>query len=188
MIPLNDTEPNRYSAFPYMTVTLIVVNTVILIWELTLPMDTLRSVFWIFGINPKFDLGKAGRRDHFRDHIHVSAWRNFPSPWQYAFPVGLWPPRGRCLRPGQIPGLLSFGGHHRQPDDCPDPAAHDISRPSGRAAPSLGLWALILCFSPADRFAPCGLLLLSPPGPRSARSGLCCITCSSKFLRQSIPT
>ncbi len=52
MLPLNDTEPNRYSAFPYMTVTLIVVNTMILIWELTLPEETLHGVIWTFGSTP----------------------------------------------------------------------------------------------------------------------------------------
>jgi membrane associated rhomboid family serine protease len=60
MIPLNDTEPNRYSAFPFMTVTLIVVNTMILIWELTLPTETLRGVFWVFGITPSLIWARQG--------------------------------------------------------------------------------------------------------------------------------
>ena len=60
MLPLNDTEPNRYSNFPYMTVTLIVVNTVILIWELTLPLDTLRGVIWTFGITPSLIWARQG--------------------------------------------------------------------------------------------------------------------------------
>lgn len=52
MFPLNDTEPNRYSAFPFMTVTLIVANTLILIWEYTLSELMLRAVFYIFGFTP----------------------------------------------------------------------------------------------------------------------------------------
>ena len=53
MLPLNDTEPNRYSTLPYMTITLILVNTVILVWELTLPSDALRGVFRVFGSTPR---------------------------------------------------------------------------------------------------------------------------------------
>ena len=60
MLPLNDTEPNRYSDFPYMTITLIVVNTLILVWELTLPMDTLRGVIWTFGITPSLIWARQG--------------------------------------------------------------------------------------------------------------------------------
>ena len=60
MLPLNDTEPNRYSEFPYMTVTLIVVNTLILVWELILPMDTLRGVIWTFGITPSLVWARQG--------------------------------------------------------------------------------------------------------------------------------
>ena len=60
MIPLNDTEPNRYSAAPYMTLALIVVNTLILIWELTLPEDALRGVFWVFGSTPSLIWNREG--------------------------------------------------------------------------------------------------------------------------------
>jgi membrane associated rhomboid family serine protease len=60
MLPLNDTEPNRYSAFPFMTLTLIAVNTVILIWELSLPEDHLRTVLWIFGSTPAFTWAREG--------------------------------------------------------------------------------------------------------------------------------
>jgi membrane associated rhomboid family serine protease len=60
MLPLNDTEPNRYSEFPYMTVTLIVINTLILVWELILPMDTLRGVIWTFGITPSLVWARQG--------------------------------------------------------------------------------------------------------------------------------
>ncbi len=49
MIPLNDTEPNRYSLFPFVTVILIAVNTCVLIWEMSLGEQTLRVVAWIFG-------------------------------------------------------------------------------------------------------------------------------------------
>jgi len=40
MLPINDTEPNRYSAIPFMTIILIAVNTAILVWELSLPEPT----------------------------------------------------------------------------------------------------------------------------------------------------
>jgi membrane associated rhomboid family serine protease len=52
MLPLNDTEPNRYSPVPFITLGLILVNTLILIWELSLPEEYLRVVFWIFGSTP----------------------------------------------------------------------------------------------------------------------------------------
>jgi membrane associated rhomboid family serine protease len=60
MLPLNDTEPNRYSSFPYMTVSLIVVNALILVWELTLPMDTLHGMIWTFGITPSLIWARQG--------------------------------------------------------------------------------------------------------------------------------
>jgi membrane associated rhomboid family serine protease len=60
MLPLNDTEPNRYSEFPYMTVSLIMVNALILVWELTLPVDTLHDMFWTFGITPSLIWARQG--------------------------------------------------------------------------------------------------------------------------------
>ena len=60
MLPLNDTEPNRYSALPWMTITLIMVNTVILAWELALPTDALRGVFWVFGSTPSLLWAREG--------------------------------------------------------------------------------------------------------------------------------
>jgi membrane associated rhomboid family serine protease len=52
MLPLNDSQPNRYSSLPFVTLSLILLNTAILIWELSLPMDTLWTVFWLFGFRP----------------------------------------------------------------------------------------------------------------------------------------
>lgn len=60
MIPLNDTEPNRYSFFPFMTFMLILANTVILIWELTLPEDVLRGIFMVFGSTPSLIMARQG--------------------------------------------------------------------------------------------------------------------------------
>jgi membrane associated rhomboid family serine protease len=60
MIPLNDAEPNRYSNSPNMTLALIAVNTLILIWELTLPEDALRGVFWVFGSTPSLLWDREG--------------------------------------------------------------------------------------------------------------------------------
>jgi membrane associated rhomboid family serine protease len=60
MLPLNDTESNRYSFFPFMTLALIAVNTFILIWELYLPEYYLRMVFWIFGFTPSLTWAREG--------------------------------------------------------------------------------------------------------------------------------
>jgi membrane associated rhomboid family serine protease len=60
MLPLNDTESNRYSAFPFMTLALVVVNTLILIWELSLPEYYLRPVFQIFGFTPSMIWAREG--------------------------------------------------------------------------------------------------------------------------------
>jgi membrane associated rhomboid family serine protease len=60
MLPLNDSEPNRYSSFPFMTLTLIAVNTAILFWELTLPERTLRVVFYFFGSTPSWIWARQG--------------------------------------------------------------------------------------------------------------------------------
>jgi membrane associated rhomboid family serine protease len=60
MIPITDTEPNRYSFFPFVTVILIGVNTCILIWEMSLPEDLLRMVVWIFGFTPSLIWAREG--------------------------------------------------------------------------------------------------------------------------------
>ncbi|HQU36353.1 MAG TPA: rhomboid family intramembrane serine protease [Anaerolineales bacterium] len=60
MLPLNDTEPNRYSLFPIMTVFLIAVNSIVLAWELTLPAETLNAVFWLFGSTPSLMWSREG--------------------------------------------------------------------------------------------------------------------------------
>ncbi|RPH60146.1 MAG: rhomboid family intramembrane serine protease [Chloroflexi bacterium] len=60
MLPLNDAQPNRYTFFPFMTVSLIAVNTVILIWELSLPEDSLNIVFYLFGFTPSMIWARQG--------------------------------------------------------------------------------------------------------------------------------
>jgi membrane associated rhomboid family serine protease len=60
MLPLNDTEPNRYGSFPFVTVALIAVNTVVLIWELTLPEQQLREVIETFGSTPALVWARQG--------------------------------------------------------------------------------------------------------------------------------
>jgi membrane associated rhomboid family serine protease len=60
MFPINDTEPNRYSSLPFMTIALIVVNTAILIWELTLPMDELRTLVKTFGMTSSLIWARQG--------------------------------------------------------------------------------------------------------------------------------
>ena len=60
MLPLNDTQPNRYGSLPLMTISLIAVNTAILIWELTLPAETLSGAFGIFGFTPSMVWAREG--------------------------------------------------------------------------------------------------------------------------------
>ena len=60
MLPINDAEPNRYIRFPYMTLTLIAVNTVILIWELFLPPYALMFVIRVFGSTPSLTWAREG--------------------------------------------------------------------------------------------------------------------------------
>jgi len=60
MLPLNDTEPNRYIRIPYMTLTLIVINTIILFWEMKLPGDLLYGVFYFFGSTPALIWAREG--------------------------------------------------------------------------------------------------------------------------------
>lgn len=60
MLPLNDTEPNRYSTTSYMTLILILVNTVILIWELSLSSELRMGVFYIFGSTPSLIWARQG--------------------------------------------------------------------------------------------------------------------------------
>ena len=52
MLPINDSQSNRYGSLPLMTISLIAINTAILVWELSLPQDTLSAVFWVFGFSP----------------------------------------------------------------------------------------------------------------------------------------
>jgi len=60
MLPLNDVEPNRHIRIPYMTLTLIIVNTVILYWELSLSENLRRGVFYIFGSIPSLMWARLG--------------------------------------------------------------------------------------------------------------------------------
>jgi membrane associated rhomboid family serine protease len=60
MLPINDAEPNRYIRIPYMTLTLIVVNTVILVWELNQPWYVLGFVIDVFGSTPSLLWAREG--------------------------------------------------------------------------------------------------------------------------------
>lgn len=61
MLPLNDTEPNRYSFFPIVTVTLILVNCFVFVLEI---MTILRGDFWTmlmkYGLTPALLLHMQG--------------------------------------------------------------------------------------------------------------------------------
>ena len=49
MLPLNDTEPNRYSWFPFMTIALIAINTFIEIAKPLYLQDTMTNwQYWGF--------------------------------------------------------------------------------------------------------------------------------------------
>jgi membrane associated rhomboid family serine protease len=60
MIPINDTEPSRYSSIPFVTVILIVINTFILVWELTLPEEALNGLFWFLGSSSSLIWAREG--------------------------------------------------------------------------------------------------------------------------------
>jgi len=65
MFPINDTEPNRYSWFPFMTITLIAVNTFIEVAKpLYLPADITLWQYWEFMMRfyftPKLILAAEG--------------------------------------------------------------------------------------------------------------------------------
>ncbi len=60
MLPLNDTEPNRYSTYPYMTLILILVNTAILILEMTIPIEWLNFVIKVYGSTPSLIWAREG--------------------------------------------------------------------------------------------------------------------------------
>jgi membrane associated rhomboid family serine protease len=60
MIPLNDTEPNRYSFFPIMTVVLIVVNCFIYYLELFVVGDNYWPFFMKYALTPRLILSGQG--------------------------------------------------------------------------------------------------------------------------------
>jgi len=60
MLPLNDTQPNRYGSLPLVTITLIALNTVVLIWEYTLPEESIRTLFSVFGFTPSLVWAREG--------------------------------------------------------------------------------------------------------------------------------
>ena len=60
MFPLNDSEPNRYSAWPLMTLFIIVVNAVVLCFEWTLPDYALKEMFYLFGSTSHLVLTRQG--------------------------------------------------------------------------------------------------------------------------------
>ena len=60
MLPINDTQPNRYNSVPLMTICLIAVNTFILIWEYSLPAPKLQRLFYLFGSTPSLVWNRHG--------------------------------------------------------------------------------------------------------------------------------
>ncbi len=60
MFPLNDTEPNRYSLFPFMTVLLIAANVLVLALEPSLPAQEQRLYYLTFGFTPLLIWNRIG--------------------------------------------------------------------------------------------------------------------------------
>ena len=63
MLPLTDTEPNRYELHSAMTVALIIVNTLIMAAEISLEISDpyrLYAFFRVFGFTPSLVLEQAG--------------------------------------------------------------------------------------------------------------------------------
>jgi Uncharacterized membrane protein (homolog of Drosophila rhomboid) len=60
MLPLNDTEPNRYSYFPIMTMLLILVNCFVFFIELSLVRDSFWPFLMKYSVTPTLILGAQG--------------------------------------------------------------------------------------------------------------------------------
>jgi membrane associated rhomboid family serine protease len=60
MLPLNDTEPNRYSYFPIMTVLLIIVNCFVFSVEMFLVEEDYWTFFMKYALTPTLVLGVQG--------------------------------------------------------------------------------------------------------------------------------
>ena len=60
MLPLNDTEPNRYSFFPIMTVALILINCVVLVLEFLIPNQEFWDFLMKYGVTPTLILSTQG--------------------------------------------------------------------------------------------------------------------------------
>ena len=60
MLPLNDTEPNRYSYFPIMTVLLIIVNCFIFLLEIMLIQGDSWAFFMKYALTPTLVLSVQG--------------------------------------------------------------------------------------------------------------------------------
>ncbi len=60
MFPLNDTEPNRYSFFPIMTVTLIVINCFVYYIEVFVIGDKYWPFFMKYAVTPQLILSAQG--------------------------------------------------------------------------------------------------------------------------------
>jgi membrane associated rhomboid family serine protease len=60
MLPLNDTEPNRYSYFPIMTVLLIIVNCFVFFVEMILVREDYWTFFMKYALTPTLVLDARG--------------------------------------------------------------------------------------------------------------------------------
>jgi len=60
MLPLNDTEPNRYSFFPIMTVTIIIVNCIAFYVEMFVIGENYWSFFMKYATTPRLILNAQG--------------------------------------------------------------------------------------------------------------------------------
>jgi membrane associated rhomboid family serine protease len=60
MIPINDTEPNRYSFFPFMTVSIIVACCFVYLYQLLALEGEYSSFFMKYGLTPRLILAGQG--------------------------------------------------------------------------------------------------------------------------------
>lgn len=89
MLPLNDTEPNRYSYFPIMTVQLIIINCFVYFLEVFYVRDDSWAFFMKYALTPTLVLGVQGAGalsnltamflhgglDHLLGNMLAAAWK-----------------------------------------------------------------------------------------------------------------
>jgi membrane associated rhomboid family serine protease len=182
MIPLNDTEQNRYSFFPVVTFLLIVVNCFIFYFEAFVIGDNYWPFFMKYAVTPRLIMSAEG----------AGALSNITAMFLHG---GLFHLLGNML------ALWVFG--RRVEDACGSwrflafyllagtwrMFSSSLSNPT-RVSPALEQavrflvsWVPICSFTLADGFAPSFLSASFPCGRVFERFGLCCILWEFKLFR-----